>query len=256
MCLRRRCCHCAGPVLPKSPTSLVPIEKRSAEGLALDRLREAIVGGALGPGSRLTEMALADQLGTSRATIRTALHHLVAEGLAVQVPYTGWMVTSLTADDAWELVTLRTGFEGLAASLAAERASIDALAGIARAFDDLSVSARSGKATQATAADFAFHRAIVDASGHERLREHYRRVAQQISILIASSNALMSDPALLIAQHKPLHDAIRQRKPERAGLVARQHIEIEGEALIAHLRERDRVPALVARRSAAKVRPK
>ena len=102
-------------------TVLAPITRRSAESLALDRLRQAIIGGALPAGSRLTEMALAEQLATSRATIRTALHHLVAEGLAVQVPYTGWMVTSLTANDAWELVTLRASFESLAASLAAER---------------------------------------------------------------------------------------------------------------------------------------
>jgi DNA-binding GntR family transcriptional regulator len=217
-------------------SGLVKIEKRSAEGQALDSLRTAIVEGTLAPGARLTEMALADQLGTSRATIRTALHHLVGEGLAVQVPYTGWMVTSLTADDAWELVTLRASFESLAATLAADRATVQARAMITEAFDALTASARSRQTSAATAADFAFHRAVVAASCHERLAEHYRRVAQQISILIASSNALMSDPQLLVAQHQPLFEAIMGRDADRAGQLARRHIEDEGAKVLVHLR--------------------
>jgi DNA-binding GntR family transcriptional regulator len=223
---------------------LVKIEKKSAEGLALESLRAAIMAGTLPPGARLTEMALAEQLGTSRATVRTALHHLVGEGLAVQVPYTGWMVTSLSADDAWELVTLRASFESLAASLAAERGTPDAHAAITASFEALQTAARSRRSAAATAADFAFHRAIVVASGHERLAEHFRRVAQQISILIASSNALIANPQLLVAQHQPLYDAIMARKATRAGDLARRHIEDEGAKLLAHLRSIENIANL------------
>jgi DNA-binding GntR family transcriptional regulator len=216
---------------------LEPIAKRSAEVQALERLRGAIITGVFGSGARLTETVLADQLATSRATIRTALHHLVAEGLVVQVPYTGWMVTSLTATDAWELVTLRASFESLAASLAAERATPEARAAITEAFEALSTAARSRRTNAATAADLAFHRAIIAASGHDRLAEHYRRVAQQISIVIASSNALLSDPQLLVAQHKPMYDAIMAGAADRAEDFARRHIEDEGAKLLTHLRE-------------------
>jgi DNA-binding GntR family transcriptional regulator len=197
---------------------LEPITRKSAESLALDRLREAILMGGLAAGARLTETALADQLATSRATVRTALHHLVAEGLAVQVPYTGWMVTSLTANDAWELVTLRASLERLDA-----------------AFEKLAISASSRKPAAATTADFAFHRAIIVAAAHERLVEHYRRVSQQISILIASSNALMSDPSHLVDQHAPIYRAIITGKADTAATLARRHIEDEGAKLIAHL---------------------
>ena len=222
---------------------LEPIARRSAESLALDRLRDAVLTGKLPAGARLTEMALADQLATSRATIRTALHHLVAEGLAVQVPYTGWMVTSLTANDAWELVTLRASLESLAASLAAERATPDARAALGAAFDKLAVTASSRKPAQATAADFAFHRAIIASAGHDRLVEHYRRVSQQISVLIASSNALMSDPYLLVGQHEPLYKAVVAGKPDKAAVLARRHVEDEGAKLIAHLRKAERAVA-------------
>jgi DNA-binding GntR family transcriptional regulator len=217
-------------------TLLEPIARKSAESLALDRLREAILTGAFIAGARLTETALAEQLATSRATIRTALHHLVAEGLAIQVPYTGWMVTSLTANDAWELVTLRASFESLAASLAAVRATPEARLSLDDAFAELASSASSRKPAAATTADFAFHRAIIAAAAHERLVEHYRRVSQQISILIASSNALMSDPALLVDQHEPIYRAITTGNANAAAGHARTHVEGEGAKLIAHLR--------------------
>jgi DNA-binding GntR family transcriptional regulator len=216
-------------------TVLEPIARKSAESLALDRLRAAILSGGLAAGARLTETTLADQLATSRATVRTALHHLVAEGLAVQVPYTGWMVTSLTANDAWELVTLRASFESLAASLAAERATPEARAGIDHAFAELTAASKRADAAAATHADFAFHKAIVAAAGHERLAEHYRRVEQQIRMLIASSNAL-SPPMGLTDQHQPIYRAIIEGDVERAGQHARLHIETEGQRLVERLR--------------------
>ena len=140
---------------------LNPIKKRSTEALALDQLRAAIVGGSLAAGARLTEQDLSDRLGTSRATIRAALHHLVAEGLVVQVPYTGWMVISLTARDARELVSLRGSLECLAAELAAEAVDAEARGRLEAAFKALVAVAGAGKVLQASLADAAFHRAIV-----------------------------------------------------------------------------------------------
>lgn len=220
-----------------SLATLQPIAKRSAEAEALERLRTAILSHRLAPGSRLTEVALAGQLGISRATIRSALHHLVGEGLVVQVPYTGWMVTQLTAKDAWELVTLRASLETLAAALAAERASDAARAAIVAAFDRLQTEATAGRLNESAAADLAFHRAIVEAAGHDRLIEHYRRVAQQISIVIASANALFDDTVALVPQHKPILDAILARDAAAASALMRAHIDEYGAKLIARLEE-------------------
>jgi DNA-binding GntR family transcriptional regulator len=218
---------------------LEPIAKRSAEAQALDQLRRAVIGGSLAPGARLTEVALAEQLETSRATIRTALHHLVAEGLAVQVPYTGWMVTSLSAQDAWELVTLRASLEALGASLSAERATPDARDALRLAFNHLVDAAASRHVAKSTKADVAFHQAVIAAAGHDRLVEHYRRVLQQISVLIATSNTLLSDPMLLVTQHQPIYTAICERDTIRAAATARAHVEDEGAALVSYLKQRE-----------------
>ncbi len=214
---------------------LKPIAKRSAEAEALERLRAAILSHRLAPGSRLTEVSLAGQLGISRATIRSALHHLVGEGLVVQVPYTGWMVTRLTPNDVWELVTLRASLESLAASLAAERASHEGRTAVSDAFAHLEAEAAAGRSNEAAAADLAFHRAIVEAAGHDRLAEHYRRVAQQISIVIASTNLLFDETATLPQQHKPIFDAVLARDAAGAAALMRAHVDEYGQKLIAKL---------------------
>ena len=218
-----------------STSCLKPITRRSAEAEALDRLRAAIISSALPPGSRLTEAALAAQMATSRATVRTALHHLVAEGLVVQVPYTGWMVASLSSRDAWELVTLRASLEVLAASLAAERATDQARAALVDSLGTLASAVKARRAAAAAEADLDFHQAIVAAAGHERLVEHYRRVSQQIKILIASSNALLPNPLALMAQHEPILRAILTKRSDKARDLIRAHIELEGAKLVTHL---------------------
>lgn len=219
--------------------TLTLIRKKSVEALALDQLRAAIVGGTLAAGARLTEQDLSNKLGTSRATIRSALHHLVSEGLVAQVPYTGWMVVSMTARDARELVSLRASLESLAAELAAASDDGTAREKFAASFDDLVAVAGTKNSADASEADAAFHHAMVDLAGHERLAQHYRLVAQQIRVLIASSNALLADASLLVGQHRPIRDAIMSRNADAAVAAVRSHIDAEGRKLIATLEARE-----------------
>ncbi len=86
---------------------LEPPKKQSLDRAGAESLRNAIVTGVIAPGSRLTETKLADQFTLSRGTVRAALQRLVAEGLVVQRPYSGWDVANLSSQDAWELSMLR-----------------------------------------------------------------------------------------------------------------------------------------------------
>src|SRR5262249_49947463 len=110
---------CGGDLMSALAEFSAPVDKRSLDRAAADKLRQAIVAGKIAPGARLKEANLALQFQLSRGTVRTALHRLVAEGLVAQRPYSGWQVVSLSSHDAWELYTLRGSLEALAARLAA-----------------------------------------------------------------------------------------------------------------------------------------
>ncbi len=56
------------------------IEKLSFADRATDLLRAEIVQGRLAPGTRLTEIDLATQLGTGRGTVRAALAATPVQG--------------------------------------------------------------------------------------------------------------------------------------------------------------------------------
>ncbi|RTL49786.1 MAG: GntR family transcriptional regulator [Bradyrhizobiaceae bacterium] len=213
------------------------VVKRSAEHLTTRALRNEIVSGKLGPMSRLREIELSEKLQVSRATIRAALHQLTAEGLIVQVPYTGWTVMTLTARDAWELYTLRASLEGLAAKLAAAELTDEDRLQLEAAFARLAKAAKARAPQDVAEADFAFHNAIISAAKHRRLSQQYRFVEQQVRLSIISSNALLSDIRSIIPQHEPILEAILSGKPSKAASVAEAHNQSEGMKLVEHLEE-------------------
>ncbi len=222
-------------------SAIKAVQKKSAEQMAADALRESIISGATPPGSRLTEIALADQLQLSRATTRVALHYMALEGLVVQIPYTGWVVTSLTSNDAWELYTLRASLEALAARLASERLSEVGANSLKRALSTLEKRCKSGERSEIPEADFALHKTIVLQSGHKRLAEQYRLVEQQIRMYIASSDALIQDPEVIAAQHRPIIEAILKGHAGEAARLSEEHNTYEGQKLVDRLKAIEKV---------------
>jgi len=214
---------------------LPKIQKMPADARALEALRGRIVDGSIRPGSRLTEIQLSEEMGLSRATVRTVLHKLGKEGLVSLVPYTGWTVIELTRRDIWELYTLRGAVERLAAQLAASAGDDEGVTMIANAFADLKSRCESGRPAPIAEADFAFHKSIVLAANHSRLRIQYELIEQQILVYIHSSDALISDPAEILAQHQPIFEAISSGNAGLAGELSERHNLSEGGKLTASM---------------------
>lgn len=87
-----------------------------------ERLREAIIGGELRPGDKLVETELADRFGVSRGPIREALRELTREGLAVDLPRRGTIVSAATLGDLTEVYDVREALEKLAVTVAINNA--------------------------------------------------------------------------------------------------------------------------------------
>ncbi|MGI6247434.1 MAG: GntR family transcriptional regulator [Pseudochelatococcus sp.] len=218
---------------------LRPVARQSTESLVTDSLRNYILSGKVAPGERLTEIALAEQLGVARATLRTALHRLTSEGIVVQIPYTGWQVATLTGGDVWEIWTLRGSLESLAARLAAQRPEPAVREALRAAHLALLAACEGGGLKDMIAADFALHRAIIDNSGHRRLAAQYAIVEQQVKLYIATSNThVATGPADIIEQHRPLATALLAGEAEAAGREAWLHNESEGRRLMDWLEHR------------------
>lgn len=219
---------------------LRPVTRQTTEALVTDALRDFILSGEIAPGGRLTEIALSERLGVARATLRAALQRLHSEWIVVQIPYTGWQVASLSAQDVWEIWTLRGSLESLASRLAAARQEPEIRARLADAGQALLQACAEGDLRAMIDADFALHRAIIDASGHRRLAAQYRLVEQQVRLFIATSNThVATGPADIIAQHEPLIAALTAGDADAAAQAAWHHDETEGQRLTAWLRQQE-----------------
>ena len=54
-------------------SKLRPVTRQSTEAIVTENLRDYILSGEVEPGGRLTEIALAEQLGVARSTLRMGL---------------------------------------------------------------------------------------------------------------------------------------------------------------------------------------
>jgi DNA-binding GntR family transcriptional regulator len=91
-------------------------KQRSASGTsvrerAYHHIKKLVADGVLGPGSTVSELVLAKELGSSRTPIREAMKQLDAEGLLAQNRNGGMVVAQLERDDIIELYELREALE-------------------------------------------------------------------------------------------------------------------------------------------------
>jgi GntR family transcriptional regulator of vanillate catabolism len=85
------------------------------------RIRELIVEGALPPGARVAEAAIAERLGVSRTPVRNALPALASEGLLEPAGKRGFAVRNFTVEDSYRATEIRCVLEGYAARELAAR---------------------------------------------------------------------------------------------------------------------------------------
>ena len=220
------------------------VKSPSLDVKAADILRAEILNGNLTPGSRLLEIELSDRLNLSRGTIRSALQQLIHEGLVVQYPYRGCMVISISSQDAWELYTLRSTLEGLAAKLAAEAIAPGKADILTKALQKLKIAVAKKNWQDFAIADFELHKAIIQFSGHRRLQEQYRIIEHQVLLYIRECNALHPSLEALFEDHQKLVDAICDGDAVLAEQIAKAH-HTDGELMVKYLQSIERQASML-----------
>lgn len=190
------------------------VERKSLVEASVETLRIEIVRGRFRPGTRLTEMKLAEEMGIGRSTVRAALLELEKDDLVVRSPYSAWAVPELTARVIWEVYTLRGALEGLAARILASQLDTGKRKALLDAYQRLE--AAEGGSTDRVEADLDFHRIIVQLADHERLTRQYEILSHKIEWVYRWSEEQSPRRIDLPDWHKPILDAILDTDPERA----------------------------------------
>lgn len=192
------------------------VEHTSTVDRVTEELRRALFEGELAPGTPLREIALADQIGVSRSTIREALSALVAEGLATRVPNRGVAVTSLSREDVRDVLRARAALEvaGARAWSTATHEQQDAVHAALDAFDSAASSGASPAAL--TAAHLDVHRALVGLSGSERLLATADTLNAEIRLALARVDRVRRNAQEQVSAHRDLVALLEKGRIEEA----------------------------------------
>jgi len=155
-------------VKPLSRLKLTPLDASGGlRRLACDAIKHAIaemdIYGHVGE-LWIDERQLSQDLRVSRTPIREALRFLEQEGLVRSVPRRGVHVVRKTKSEVVDMIIVWAAIEGMAARLAASRASAEQLRGLRELFAAFKEKP-SAHLTEYSQANMAFHRAIIDMGG-------------------------------------------------------------------------------------------
>jgi DNA-binding GntR family transcriptional regulator len=173
------------------------------------RLRADIMTGTLRPGTfiRLDETAAA--LGVSITPVREALRTLRGEGMVQLEPHRGHVVVPLTRGDIEDIFWLQATIAKELAATAAERITEVEIEELERLNGGLLAAVDRGVPEDVVAAEFAFHRAVNQATGRIKLAWFLLHVARYLPGQIYASDAAWG--AASVATHRELIEALRRR---------------------------------------------
>lgn len=207
---------------------------------AYDYLREKLIAGELPPGSRLSDIGLAKEIGISRTPVREAINQLASEDLVDLVPHTGAFVKVPDEEDLVELYDLRELLETYAVARAAEKIGVENLERLKEMIDhmdsiigELVDSGREKPSSDLRGrwvmTDYAFHLVLFKACGNRKVM----RIASDLRMLTQAFIFRKDDPEVspidimkqANREHRQLYNALRRGDAAKAGDVLSRHIE-------------------------------
>ena len=199
-------------------------------------LRQAILAGELKPGQPIGEENLGKQLGISRTPIRETLLMLQRDGLVELPPNRPAIVRRFTAEDLFELHSLRAVLEGYAAGRAATRLTDRQLMALDHSCqrygllldEDADLPALAGE-------NFTFHDTIVAAAASDRLTALLQQATALPLIYQSYMTYSHENRVWAWRDHERIVEALRARDAGRAEELMKAHVLWARDLAMAHL---------------------
>jgi DNA-binding GntR family transcriptional regulator len=214
----------AGPKTFDELTAGVQITKGSLRDDVREHIRGAIISGVLAPGEKIAEARLARDLGLSQAPVREALRELEHAGLVTNIPRRGTFVRRITAQDAWEMYTLRAELEVMAAHLALPHLGAEAYQRLEELVEEMMAAADEQQEQLFVQRDVRFHEFICERSGHRLLLRTWCSINPLNWTAVTVTTLRRRDWHHLAARHGLIIEALRRGDQAEIGRVVREHV--------------------------------
>ncbi|GAA2884113.1 GntR family transcriptional regulator [Microbacterium esteraromaticum] len=187
-------------------------------------IKAMIKDSTLGPGEQLVESQLARQLEVSQAPVRDALKRLAHEGLVSHVRHQGNFVASYSAEEAAQAKVARVELEALAGRLACGGLDAERRSALEQFIEGMHTAAENSDLARFRELDFAFHRAVIEASGNAYLPKMWDLLEPSLrSMHVLGDPTFTGDWHEVADWHRGLLDVLEGDAPDAAADLFRAH---------------------------------
>jgi DNA-binding GntR family transcriptional regulator len=188
------------------------------------RLKRDIMEGVYTPRQRLIETEIAPILEVSRATLRAALIRLQHEGFVEIQPNRGAQVRAFSVEEATRILQVREVLEGLAAALAAEKATAAQLAELHDIVAEMEQTLAADDLLGHLPLVGRFHQQIIEVAGNEFIDQFLNMlraplIRHQLRVILVPGR---KDESL--AEHREILTYLARRDATAAERAMRRHI--------------------------------
>jgi GntR family transcriptional regulator, rspAB operon transcriptional repressor len=187
-------------------------------------LRARILNNEIPAGAPLLEVALAEEFGVSRTTIRAAMRELHAERLIEITPRRGSTVIRMSEEDALEVCFARYTLESISVkelSRGERRSLADRME---EALQVMALCGTKGDMAGVVEADTELHQLIVQASGHPLIVDMWSGLNAQMGALMRSSlDRQRIGLEETVRRHETLIEAFRGQPRNAVDAALREH---------------------------------
>jgi DNA-binding GntR family transcriptional regulator len=217
-----------GTTTTKDEPSAVPEFGQLRAPTFVDHVIDAIVSrAALGkylPGSRVNELALARELGVSRAPIREALRTLAALGVVENTPYQGMRLAPLTPERVRQINRVRLELEKLSLREMTDLRGNDALhVDLQNLLEDMKTAARKEDRLALAKLDADFHETIMRAGENPVLLKLWQMLRPQLVIMFGLGT-LRKPLRKYVEEHRYLMNGLSSLSSDKVAALMEEHI--------------------------------
>jgi DNA-binding GntR family transcriptional regulator len=210
---------------------------------------ERIVSRQIGPGDKLSDLRLSEDLGVSRTPVREALHRLAQDGIVRNESRRGFFLTTFSSQDVAEVYDIRTALETLSVRLALPHLTDAELDEAQRELEASREEITHGGERAEEhwehwlTIDRAFHRLLAQRAQNRRLESLIAGFQAQIGVF--QVYGIHSSPLRLLSidHHEAILAALKARDSVAAGRAMERHIQEVKEWVLAEFVSRERQPA-------------
>jgi DNA-binding GntR family transcriptional regulator len=198
---------------------------------ARNRLRSLIVRGQLSPGASIVETDLSESLGISRTPLREALKLLAVEGLVELRSNRSSQIAPLRALEIAQVFEVAAGLEGMAAGLAAERATAADIRRLRQMQERMELHHDRGERDEYFMINQEVHRFIVACAKNPILAATHDSLfarAERARFFALSSRARWDDS---VSEHRDLLQAVEAHDATTASRILARHVATTGQAV-------------------------